>query len=718
MGNGACERANNLQNLKYFYRMRKSPLLIAVLLLSGMFGAAQKKELSYEQVFKDAPSDILQPLPLIERWADDEHYIEMRKDEAGKLKWLSVDVKTGRSAPYAKDPFGEATLITPAPGKEKNVTLSPDRKWEAFTRDNNLFAREVSTGKEVRFSSDGSDDIRSGYAAWLYYEEILGRGSRYRAFWWSPDSRHIAYMHFDESQVPVFPIYNSEGQHGSLEKQHYPKAGDKNPAVKIGISSVDNPVTVWADFNEKDDQYFGTPVWTPDGSSLWVQWMPRSQDELTVYGVDPATGGKKEIYTEHQKTWINLDMPGRVSFVPGGGGFVLMSDRTGWMHLYLHKMDGREINAVTEGNFTVTELVRVDEKNKLIYFKARKENSARVDFYKTGFNGKGLTRLSFGDYSHDLISLSPNAGYFVTTYSNLSTPPRMALVDNKGKLIRELADSKGSGFEGYELTKTELVRVKSSDGLFDLPMTIIYPLHFDPAKKYPVLISIYGGPNAGTVYDRWNGRGFLNSQWWGKEGLIQVAMDNRSSGHFGKAGMNYIHRRLGKYEIEDYMDCAHWLRSRSFIDSSKICITGGSFGGYMTCMALTYGADVFNYGLANYAVTDWSLYDSHYTERYMDTPGENPDGYKLTSPQTYVSKYKGLIRIVHGNIDDNVHMQNSIQFINKLEDLNKNFEFMIYPGERHGWAGLKAVHLRNESFLFIYTNLLNKPMPDIFWRHQ
>ena len=291
----------------------------------------------------------------------------------------------------------------------------------------------------------------------------------------------------------------------------------------------------------------------------------------------------------------------------------------------------------------------------------------------------------------------------------------MALLDIKGKLIRELGDSRGPGFDDYDLPKTELMRVKSADGLFELPMTITYPLHFDPTKKYPVLISIYGGPDAGTVYDRWN-RGFLRAAWWAGEGLIQVSMDNRSSGHFGKEGMNYIYRQMGKYEIEDYMDCAKWLRNQSYVDSAKVCITGGSFGGYITCMALTYGAAVFTHGIASYSVTDWGLYDTHYTERYMGTPQDNPDGYRITSPQNYVKNYKGLLRIAHGNMDDNVHMQNSIQLINKLEDLDKHFEFMIYPGERHGFRGLKGAQAANESNKFIYVHLLERPMPDIFWQ--
>ncbi len=692
--------------------MRKHAFLLTSLLLLVYLLPAQQKEFSFNQVFRDAAPKALQALPNIQGWADEEHYIEYRKDDRGVLKKMLVDARTGQAAVWTKD-----SLVTPEPpaqvSAEKNPTPSPDGRWTAFTRGNDLYAREKATGKEIRLSSDGSDNVYNGYAAWVYYEEILGRASHYRAFWWSPDSRHLAFMHFDESGVPVFPIYNSEGHQGYLEKQHYPKAGDPNPQVRIGITSVDSPRTVWADFNQQDDQYFGTPVWTPDGTALWVQWMPRLQNHLTIYSVNPNSGIKKDLYDERQKTWITLaDGGSRISFLNGGKQFILQSDRSGWQHLYLYNADGSLVNAITTGNFSC-DLSEVDEKTRTVYFRARKENSARFDLYKISLDGKGLTRLTFGEYTHDGISISPGRKYFITTYSNLSTPPKMALVDTRGRIIRELGDSRSAEFNNYLWAKTELVRVKSQDGLFDLPMTITYPLHFDPSRKYPVLISIYGGPNAGTVYDRFNRS--LSQQWWASEGLIQVSMDNRSSGHFGKAGMDYIYRQMGKYEIEDYMSCGRWLRSQPFVDSTRICITGGSFGGYMTCMALTYGADVFPFGMANSSVTDWSLYDTHYTERFMGTPKDNPEGYRITSPQNYVSKYHGLIRIVHGNMDDNVHMQNSIQLINKLEDLDKHFEFMIYPGERHGWGGLKRVHSGNESNKFIYDHLLQKPMPELFW---
>lgn len=290
----------------------------------------------------------------------------------------------------------------------------------------------------------------------------------------------------------------------------------------------------------------------------------------------------------------------------------------------------------------------------------------------------------------------------------------MAVVDLKGNIKQVIGTAKGENFNQYQLPKKEYLTVTSTDGLFQLPIVITYPINFNPNQKYPVLMNVYGGPNAGRVYDTWNTS--LTDIWWAQEGLIQISADNRSSGHFGKVGMNYIHRQLGIYEIEDFMAVGKWIKQQTWSDTSKLCITGGSFGGYMTCMALTYGASVFNYGIANSSVTDWKLYDTHYTERFMDTPNENPEGYKKTSVLQYANMYKGLIRIVHGTSDDNVHQQNSLQLIDQLQNLKKHFEFMLYPGERHGILGLKGIHNRTEAYQFYYNNLLSKPMPNNFWK--
>lgn len=686
--------------------------------------AQEKKDLTFRQIFKGEATGLYQPLPVIRGWADDTHYIEMRPENGSARAW-KVDVKTGNATPYSTPPEGASvearnnnifytaadgieTQLTADSAEEKNPTLSPDGRYVAFTRNNDLYSIEIATHKEIRYTTDGSDVVYNGWASWVYYEEILGRPSRYRAFWWSPDSRYLAYMHFNDSKVPVFPIYSEKGQHGYLENTRYPKAGDANPSVRIGTVPVTGGNTIWANFNENDDQYFGTPFFTPEGR-LWVQWMPRRQDNLKIYEIDPQTGAKKEIYDEKQDTWI--DWYFSLPFLENGKGFLLQSDKNGWSHIYWHNMDGSLNKQLTSGKWSVKQVDYVDNKQQLVYFTARKEASTRTDYYQVSLKTGVITRLTFGEYMHT-ISTSPGGSYFITTYSNLSTPPRMTLLTTKGKVVRELGNSKGNQFDQYNLAGATLQYYKTRDGL-ELPMTITMPLHMQPGKKYPVLISIYGGPGAGTVYDNWKQP--LTTQWWAEEGIIQVAIDNRSSGHLGKMGMNYIHRQTGKHEIEDYMDAATWLRSQPWADQGKICITGGSFGGYMTCMALTYGADVFTHGMANYAVTDWRLYDSHYTERYMDTPAENPEGYKITSVLNYADKYKGLIRIVHGTMDDNVHMQNSIQLVDKLENLGRHFEFMVYPGERHGWRNsIKNRQSDNESYRFIYRYLLEKPFPQEF----
>jgi dipeptidyl-peptidase-4 len=252
-----------------------------------------------------------------------------------------------------------------------------------------------------------------------------------------------------------------------------------------------------------------------------------------------------------------------------------------------------------------------------------------------------------------------------------------------------------------------MIRIRTSDG-YDLPASLMLPTSFDPRKRYPVLISIYGGPLSATVSDSWRD---LTSQWLAMEGVIQMSVDHRGSGHFGKKGAALMHRNLGKWEMHDYIEAVKWLRAQGYVDTTKVCITGGSYGGYVTCMALTYGADYFTHGIASSSVTDWQLYDSHYTERYMDSKDENPEGYAFGSVMTHADKYKGLLRIVHGTMDDNVHMQNSIQLVDKLEDLGKHFEVMLYPNGRHGWRGPKASHDRSETYRFYYRYLLEKEFP-------
>lgn len=706
------------------------------MMLLAVPSMAQNKMISKADLMANKlPENFQNPLPRFMKWLDDDRVILNQKihpDSAsknyvmevksGKLILATPDQMKGAAPPaksvsvrkgdlFYKDGDVEKQITFDA-AEEKNPTFSPDSAYIAYTKSNDLYTYHIPTAKETRLTTTGSSTSLNGYASWVYWEEIFGRGTRYRAFWWNPNSKQLAYMHFDESMVPMFPIYSSEGQHGFIEETRYPKPGDKNPEVKLGFVAADGGNTTWADFNPKEDQYFGWPVWRIDGNSLLVQWINRGQDHLKIFDVNPGSGGKKIMYEEQQKTWVDLeDRAGqRFTFLKSKPAFILESDKTGWNHLYLHNNDGSLINPITSGDFTVLSTELIDEKNGLVYFTARgKENTARIDLYSVKLNGSEMKRLTFGEFDHAQVRLSPNGKYFVTTYSNTTTPLKMSLVDNKGKIVRELGDAKGSAMGEYQIAKTEFIRIKSADGLFELPAQVTWPANMDPNKKYPMLVDIYGGPNAGNTWDRWSWN--ATREMYAQEGLIHVKFDHRASGHFGKAGVNYMHRNLGFWEMQDYMQMAKWFIQKGYADPTKIAITGFSYGGYMSAYALTYGSSVFTHAMAGGSVVDWSLYDSHYTEKFMDTPAENPDGYKSSSVLTHIDKFKGNLQLVHGTMDDNVHMQNSIQLVSALQDKGKDFEFMLYPGGRHGWGGAKGNHFSNLKTKFIYKHLLEKEVP-------
>lgn len=676
------------------------------------------------------PAGMMKSLPRLS-WLDDDNYI--LSEASGKSSL--VNVQTGISSPFsAKDKPAAAPhkqvfvknndLLLELPGntlpikltndlaEEKNPTLNADETMVAFTRDNDLYTINLDTKQETRLTNDGTKTLLNGFATWVYYEEIFGRSTRYRAFWWSPDNKTLAYMRFDESNIPMFPLYRADGLHGELEETRYPKVGDPNPGVKLGFVPAAGGATTWVDFGETTNHQLGWPKFTPSGDALYVQWQNRGQDSLRLFSVNPANGYKTEVYFETQKTWIDLsDADGRLTFINGGKDLLIESDKTGWSHLYLYSANGQFKNAVTAGNYQVTGVKYLDEKTQTLFFTARTLSAtAETHLYSISLNGKNLKQLTPIGFNHN-VSLSPTGKYFASTYSNVSTPLAVSLYDNKGKLLKEIDNVKGENFANYTPAKTELIHIKSADGKFDLPAVVTWPANMDKNKTYPMLISIYGGPNAGTVMNTWNWN--ATRQWYAQEGLIQVAFDHRASGHFGKAGVNYMHRNLGYWEMEDYKTMAKWFIQNGGADSTKICITGFSYGGYMSCYALTYGADVFTHGMAGGSVVDWRLYDSHYTERYMDLPAENPEGYKTSNVLNYVDRYKGHLQIVHGTMDDNVHMQNSLQLVGALQDKKKDFEFMLYPNGRHGWRNLPARndHFENLKTSFIYKYLLEKPVP-------
>ncbi len=671
-------------------------------------------------------------LPRFVRWVDNNQFVvnaKLNGEKTSKDYAYNVVTKQYTAAPalaasvdktvtvknaniYLKENSAETQLTFDA-AEEKNPTLSPDGKYVGYTKNNNLYTVSIADKKETAITNESTKGILNGYASWVYFEEIFGRPTQYRAFWWSPDSKFISFMRFDERNVPMFPIYNSEGKHGFVEETRYPKVGDPNPTVKIGWTSPTGGNITWADFNDQDDQYFGWPIWNPNNNSMWLSWMDRGQNNLKIYELDMASGAKKEVYKEYQKTWIDLEdrVSGKINFLPNNKGYIAQSDASGWNQLYMYDMNGQLINAITNGKYTVTGIKLIDDKTKTIYFTARgNENSARIDFYSIDFEGKNFKRLSTGDFNYSQINLAPNAKHFVGVYSNVKTPTAIAVfrITKKGTLNKlTLGSAVDSSFKADAFAKTELIRIKSADGLYELPALVTWPKNRDPNKKYPLLVSIYGGPNAGTVMDTWSNP--ASKETWAKEGLIQVAFDHRASGHFGKEGVNYMYRNLGYWEMQDYMTMAKWFIANGKADPKKIAMAGFSYGGYMSAYALTYGAEVFTHAMAGGSVTAWELYDSHYTERFMDTQKENPEGYQSSNVMTHVKNYKGVLQLVHGTMDDNVHMQNSIQLLSALQENGKDVEFMLYPGGRHGWGGAKGKHFNDLKSKFIFKYLLEKP---------
>jgi dipeptidyl-peptidase-4 len=676
---------------------------------------AQQKQLSAEEMF-DGSVRITDPVLRVQQWTKDKLFLGVADMRDSTNRKMTIDLKKGKiiedkTVAYATP----ATLTRKNDALLKslhgamNITYSPDSAYLAFTRDNDLYTLRISDNKEIRHTHDGSETLLNGRASWVYMEEILGRSTQYCAFWWSPDSRWLAFFRTDDSQVPLYTVWDSPGQNGYIETLRYPKPENNLPIIKVGITKAEGGEVIWAQVDENEEFYFGLPYWRPDSKSLWLQWLNRKQQHYKLLETDIHTGKTTLLHSEQQDTWISIDKEPRIHFLPSGKGFTFQSDANGWNHLYLHDMAGRRQHSITSGNFTVLNVLKIDEPAKTMFFTCYKDNIGCEDFYRVGLDGKQLQRLSFGNYHHQ-IALSDDGQYFVNTYSNSTTPPKVALYTTKGKLVTELQNSKNANFDLYEWPVTEFITIKSADGKYDLPMRIIRPLYLEKEKVYPVKFNVYGGPGNVSVRNNWVNNFGGDSHQYAVDGLIQAVIDHRGSGHNGKQGQNEMYRNLGYWEIKDYSQCVQWLIAKQQADSSKIMITGLSYGGYITAYALTYGAEVFTHGIAGLSVTDWRLYDAVYTERYMDTPANNPDGYKNSSVVNHADRLEGKLLLTHGLRDENVHVQNSFQFVSALQDLGKDFELMIYPESRHGFRGFKAKYSRKSDIQFIYKYLFEKPI--------
>lgn len=599
-----------------------------------------------------------------------------------------------------------------------NRCFSPDSTHFAFTRNNNLYIADVADGKETQLTFDGSDLLLNGYASWVYYEEILGRASRYKAFWWSPDGRRIAFYRFDNSGVPYFPIYSPQGQSGNLNNTRYPKAGQANPVVRIGFVDIQNPQEiVWADFPDMADGYFGIPFWASDSRSFYVATLPRIQNELLLYSVDSESGAKREVYKESYSTW--LDWFENVVFTDSGL-YVARRFETGWDQIYFLSYDGKTFRRLTDGKFWDARVIRVDEQRGRLYFTAKENGEPRHTLFSVSLDGKArqaYKTIHLTDKSLNVsnVSFASDGKSFTADLSNFETPTRKCRfdLDSKGLPLKTcslsfgsevIKDSTQEGFDKSAYALPQIIYMTTKDG-FRLPAAITYPMDFDPsgAVKYPVSMEIYGGPDTPYVRDMWRAPNDRN-QWFARNGIIRIVCDSRAAGHNGRAGEDMVYKDLTTWPVRDFCAWADYLSALPFVDSSHIGVEGFSFGGTMTAMLLMRASDKFCCGIAGGGVYDWRLYDTHYTERYMETPATNPEGYDRACVLNYVNDYpldfdyndnsprKIMLRLTHGTGDDNVHFQNTLQLIDALQKAGKDFQLMIYPDGMHGYRGYQGEH--------------------------
>ncbi|MDO5321312.1 MAG: DPP IV N-terminal domain-containing protein [Bacteroidia bacterium] len=586
-----------------------------------------------------------------------------------------------------------------------NPTYSPDSTKVAYTKDNDLYVKDVATETETRLTFDGSGLILNGYASWVYYEEIFGRQSNYCAFWWSPDSRKIAFYRFDNSKVPMFPIYSPKGQDGTLNQTRYPKAGETNPTVRIGLADLSGG-TVWADFDYEEDQYFGTPFWGKDSEELYVSRMPRRQSVLDVYAVSVKDGSRRAVYHEEYPTWINW-IEGMI--FTEDGLYMARDFETGWEQIYFLGYDGT-LKRLSEGENWAISLRAVDERKGDVWFTAKRDSKVHTAFYRLDRKGR-VTALTDPEYQLENLRVSDDRKTFTATLSTASSPRRTI----EGRMDRYQVKDLSVADDIPDAPKPELVRIEN-DG-FDLYALISYPKGFDPSRKYPVLMQLYGGPGTPYVRDRWRDRD-ASDRWCYDNGVIYIVADPRSSGENGRRGMDQAFRRMTVIELQDYIAWAKWLQDKPFVDGSRIGVEGFSFGGTTTSMLVLRYPEYFRCGIAGGGVYDWRLYDSHYTERFMDTPQANPDGYAEASPLTFVPKVFGeendrkplprALMLTHGTGDDNVHFQNTLQLIDALQQAGYQFELMIYPDGMHGYRGAQHTHDVENASRFWATWLLGR----------
>jgi dipeptidyl-peptidase 4 len=599
--------------------------------------------------------------------------------------------------------------VTNTPVEEKDIEFSPDGHFLSFVRSNDLYLFDIATKKETRLTSDGSDKLLNGTLSWVYWEEIFGR--RDVGYWWSPDSHSIAYLQTDETGVPESTFVDFQPVHERIILQRYPKAGDPDPHVRVGVLNIAAPETRWVNLNDKPFEWVLRVKWLPDSQHLSVQTMTRSQTESYLFFANVNTGETRLVLTENDAYWVNVTDD--LYFLPDSKHFLWASERDGFMHLYRFNMDGTLINKVTTGDWALASsgglaywvrqaVVGIDHQNDWIYFTSLKDSSIERNLYRVKSDGSGLMRLSSESGTHG-ISMSPNAKFYFDNFSTARTLPALRLHNADGKLLETLAAPRPELLPPG-IQYPEFLTVSAADG-FAMPAQILKPANFDPAHKYPVILYVYGGPSAPSVLNAWNTADLLTDQLLLQDGFLVVTIDNRAATAISKKLENSIPANPMASETDDLVAGIRWFKSQPWVDPARFGVWGWSGGGTMTLNIMTRSKEI-KAGISVAPVTDWRYYDSKWAESLMKLPSNNNAGYDRISLVKLAGDLSGHLLIVYGSYDDNVHPQNELAFTNELIAHGILFETMVYPMRKHGIADRPAtIHLYRTMRVFWQRNL-------------
>ena len=585
--------------------------------------------------------------------------------------------------------------------KQSYATFSPDGKKVAFVRDNNLYIKDLESDLLTAVTSDGrKNEIINGFADWVYEEEL----SLSKSFFWSPEGKYVAFLKFNETDVPVYNMQKWNGLYPEDYTYKYPKAGETNSVVTAHIYDLAAGNTREIKIGEEKDVYLARLRWLPTGSTISVIRLNRLQNKLDIFHADAKADQATLIYTEQTETYIDIDQVDDLTYLSDGKSFIISSEKSGFKHLYHYSIDGSEIGQITDGNWQVTEFEGIDQQKKLLYFTGTKESSIEHHLYAIKLNGKSMKKLSETPGAHS-VSFSADFKFFIDTYSSSKKAAITSLCNANGNVVKVLAENSQyqKQTEQYDFAKTEFLEIPLQSGE-KLNAYIMKPEDFDEQKKYPLLMSVYGGPGSQRVMNRWNSNGWHH--FLVQHGYLVVCVDNRGTGGKGRDFQHITYKQLGKYESEDQIFAAKYLAKLPYIDEQRIGIWGWSYGGYMSSLAILLGNDIFKAAIAVAPVTNWRYYDTIYTERYLQKPQDNPSGYDDFSPISHVEKLNGSLLLIHGTGDDNVHFQNTVEFHNALIKANKQFDSFYYPNRNHSiYGGNTRLHLYKMMTNFILEKL-------------